>query len=169
MNFKTKAIGTLAALVMTMSLSAGALAQQSDSEQVDVVLQDQVCNLDISIASGSFGSWSWNGSAWVNTVSGNTISFDGQLYTPPQKTCKISIAFDGLYLDGIVTGPADISTDNFSARALDGVGSRDPAGWSQDNVSGTDYDFEYQLQGIPSGTAAGHYTGWIESTVVNTA
>jgi hypothetical protein len=166
MSLKSRILGILAATVLTLSMSAGVMAQQTDSEQVSVTLENQVCGLDISTANGSFGTWAWNGSAWENTGTNDSVYLDGALSTPPQQTCTVSVSFGGLD-DG--SGHV-ISTNSFAAASHNpGPASRSAAGWVQENVSGTEYDFEFELISIGTDLPAGTYTGSVDITIVNTA
>jgi hypothetical protein len=115
MNLKSKILGTLAAGAIALSMSVGiASAAQSDDAQVKVTLAPATaCSVSITDATGSFGTWTWDGEndVYVGPTANadKTVSFTGSLYeAKPGGSCPVTLTFTGL-----VNGPETIGVTNF--------------------------------------------------------
>jgi hypothetical protein len=168
MNAKSRVLGLLAAVIMSLSMFGGAVAQSSDSEGVSTVLTGSnapLCGIDIYAHSGGLGTWVASGGSFVNTAGTSTQEFYGDLVNY-QNGCNLSIGFGGL------TGPGGlIGTSNFSAYSHAWDGAVDPAGHTVTNTApwGGFWDFSYTLNTVPSTLTAGTYSGTISATVSNAA
>lgn len=166
MNAKSKVFGLLAAIGLTMSMFAGAAAQSSDSEYVNVQLTDSggyICGINIYAVGGSFGTWDFDGSQYVETSGVSTINFWGDLVGGGVNGCDVSIWFDGLY--NWSTGEW-IDPTYFSAYSLYQAANVDPWGFGNSGVFGI-YDFDYTLNSVPN-VNPGLYEGSVNAFVSNT-
>lgn len=166
MNGKSKVFGLLAAIGLTLSMFGGVAAQSSDYEWVGVELTDPggyICGIDIYVNAGSFGTWEFNGSQYVETSGNSTVEFYGDLVGGGMYGCDVSISFYGL--DNWNTGEW-IPADYFSAFSLYQGNSVNPWGFGDSGVFGI-YDFNYTLDSVPN-VSAGFYEGYVNAFVSNT-
>jgi hypothetical protein len=165
MNAKSKGFGLLAAVVLSLSMFGGALAQQSDSEWVSTELYDPgygFCVLDIYAVSGSFGVWEFDGFQYNEVTGTSTIEFYGDFYGMGSYGCDVEIYFDGLY------GPGGwIDPYYFTAYSLYQQQNVDPMWWGNTGVMSGIYDFNYTLNQVPT-LSPGWYEGSIQSFTMNT-
>lgn len=164
MNIRTKALGILAALMMTMSLSAGAMAQTTDTENVSVSLENQVCGIDIGVTGGSFGTWTWNSAAYEKPAD-STVSLTADFLRAPFGGCTVTVTFAGL---GSAPPAIDIGPGNFSA-AIGTTPIGDPSNWAETSATSTDFAFSYTLDSVPDTLSPGNYSGEIVANVANAA
>jgi hypothetical protein len=159
MNAKSKGLGLLAAVVLSLTMFGGAMAQNSDSEGVSATLSSTstLCSIDIYGVYGGFGSWT------DGVPSGDTTEyFYGDVYNYGAG-CNIAMTFGGL------VGPGGlIDTSHFSAYSYV-VGTVDPATWGTTGFAGPYYDFQYTLNSVPSSYVSGVYSGSIVASITDAA
>jgi hypothetical protein len=164
MNAKSKGFGLLAAVVLSLSMFGGAMAQNSDSVPVSTTLTgtNTVCSIDIYAVYGGFGTWMKSGGSYVEQSGMSTQYFFGDLYNWGSG-CNIAVTFGGL------AGPAGlIDSGNFTSYS-NVEGSVNPATWGTNGFVGPWYDFDYTLNSVPASLTSGVYAGNIVATVTDAA
>lgn len=168
MKIRSKLIVPFVAIAMLLGMTAGVMAQSTDTQPVSVDLTgNSTCGIEIGVVQGDFGTWEWNGTTYVKTSTSSTMVLTAGLSTIPPGGCDVHIAFTGLSGDG-----GDIAPTRFSA-VLIGPGGTvtglNPAGWNEQGVEASGLNFSYDLLGVPDTLPFGTYEGEFTASVANAA
>jgi hypothetical protein len=157
----------------------GVAAQSEDSETISVVLgMETVCAVDLSWAGGGFGTWYRVGEGWSYQppmpVPGPTppqgtppaVLLQASITSRPSYGCDVSVSFAGLKGAGGAIPP---TSSYFTALSTLTSMSLDPAGWTHDAVTDSEFFITYLLNAVPADLPNGKYEGEVTVTVTNAA
>lgn len=136
MGFKNKVFGVLAAAALTLSMVGGAAAESS--KEGTAILDGGACKVNVSTGLLNFGTWTWDGSRYVQPGTDNASNVQLSVVTPyGQEDCSVSVKSDGLERAGTSGEKASTLTD-LSARDQDAQGE-----WQQ--IVGPNSDASFDL------------------------
>ncbi len=166
MNLKSKIFGFAAASIFALSMTTGAMANDSVGGQVELV--KGVCSVSINQASVDFGDWTYNGDEYVRTAGNNVAQLSGEVKAGrPGGTCNLTVQFSGLasgqqnidasYFSVGANGTNWLNLDSSHASGLStGITGNAPA------ISGSGY---VMLDSVPETYQPGTYVGTLDVTI----
>lgn len=175
MGIKSKAVGLIAAVGLTMSLMVGAAAQENpDSVDGTVFLNGGACGIVATAGTADFGEWTWNGSEWIQGEQNTSVYLT--VTTPWTRgddvsTCALTIGTRGLTLeDGSREAPVlneglfRAAVSYPTANDVLNTGRMQPLPATQPVREG-DLRVHLDLRTIPADVWAGEYTGTFDFTI----
>lgn len=163
MKLNPKVTGVVATIVLTLIMPASVMAQQTDAQDVDVTLANQLCGIDISLAGGTgFGTWQWDGTGYTSDSGPIVVMFNADFLTAPFGGCTVTVDFAGL---GVTSSTVAIDPSHFTAVAEEI--QKEPAHWTETSSTSTDFTFRYILNSVPETLEPGNYRGSIVASVAN--
>ncbi len=120
MNVKTKALGLVAGSILALSLTTGVMA-----ETTDVTLAENAsgsCTAVVTEASASFGTYTWNGTAYVPASGAGSAALNltvTQTYGPAE-VCDIDVSGSDLVsgTNSILVGSISVAHGSGTAQSL---------------------------------------------------
>ncbi len=171
MNAKSKILGLLVAIGLSLSIVSVAAADDSENVSVELVDSTTPCGISLYASSGnSFGQWDYfsvpGDYEYDSTPGSVTLEFLGDVDVYSMNGCDVTISFSGLSGPGGTIGPSHFSAYSISEETL-----VNPASFSHTGIGAGsyyyEYDFSYTLKSVPT-IEPGTYTGKIDATISNT-
>lgn len=160
MNFKTKALGIVAAAAFSLSLTTGVMAADEVSTGARVNLHEGECAISIDQANVNFGGWEWDGDSYEPLANGTSAQSISGSMSPaaPSGSCTVTVSSEGL--TGQTNSANTIAPQNISVHGM----PLSLTGFSY-TVAATSYNSTMGLQ-IPNTVQPDEYKGTVKFAVV---
>lgn len=169
MSAKSRILGLLATIGLSLSLFGVAAADASVPVSVQLIESPSLCNISLHSEYGSFGRWDYDSMEreyYFDGGEGSSVRIIGTVRAYNIRGCDVTISFSGLTGPGGTIGP-----EYFSAYSDYSNEPVNPASFSFTGVGAGDYhtyfDFGYTLESVPK-LDGGVYSGQIDATISNT-